>query len=95
MNSTCIRQHINAPRASVYRALLDERAIAKWKVPTGIDQPRHEFDPREGVLFRISLTYGNRIFLWVVKAGVIEERALPLQFKIGDEGIPIGCGAPT
>ncbi len=33
MSSTQISWHINAPRAAVYRALLDARAVAKWKVP--------------------------------------------------------------
>jgi len=36
MNSTQISWHINAPRAAVYRALLDARAVAKWKVPDGM-----------------------------------------------------------
>jgi uncharacterized protein YndB with AHSA1/START domain len=33
MSSTRIRRHVNAPRASVYRALLDARAAATWMVP--------------------------------------------------------------
>lgn len=41
----------------VYRALLDARAIATWKVPTGMTSYVHAFDAREGGLFRISLTY--------------------------------------
>jgi len=57
MNSTRISQHINAPRAVVYRALLDPRAIAKWKVPDGMTCHLHAFDAREGGSFRISLTY--------------------------------------
>ena len=48
---------INAPRATVYRALLDARAIAKWKVPDGMTCHVHAFDAREGGSFRISLTY--------------------------------------
>ncbi len=52
-----IRQHINAPRASVYRALLDPIAIAAWKVPAGMTCRVHAFDAREGGTFRISLTY--------------------------------------
>jgi uncharacterized protein YndB with AHSA1/START domain len=48
---------VNAPRASVYRALLDARAVAKWKVPSGMTSRVHEFDAREGGSFRISLTY--------------------------------------
>lgn len=57
MSSTRIHQHINAPRASVYRALLDPRAVAIWKVPTGMTCHVHAFDAREGGSFRISLTY--------------------------------------
>jgi uncharacterized protein YndB with AHSA1/START domain len=48
---------INACRASVYRALLDARAIAKWKVPDGMTCHVHAFDAREGGSFRISLAY--------------------------------------
>ena len=57
MNSTRIRYHINAPRAVVYRALLDSRAIAKWEVPDGMSCHVHAFNAREGGSFRISLTY--------------------------------------
>lgn len=57
MSSTRISQHIKAPRASVYRALLDPHAVAIWKVPTGMTCHVHAFDAREGGLFRISLTY--------------------------------------
>ena len=48
---------MNAPRAIVYRALLDARAVAKWKVPTGMTSHVHTFDVCEGGSFRISLTY--------------------------------------
>jgi uncharacterized protein YndB with AHSA1/START domain len=48
---------MNAPREVVYRALLDPRAIAQWKVPDGMTCHVHEFDPREGGSIRISLTY--------------------------------------
>ena len=50
-------RHVNAPRANVYRALLDARAVATWKVPTGMTSHIHALDAREGGLFRISLTY--------------------------------------
>lgn len=56
-NSTRISRHINAPRAKVYRALLDARSIATWRVPTGMTSHVHEFDARDGGSFRISLTY--------------------------------------
>jgi uncharacterized protein YndB with AHSA1/START domain len=48
---------VNAPRAIVYRTLLDARAVATWMVPTGMTSHVHAFDAREGGSFRISLTY--------------------------------------
>jgi uncharacterized protein YndB with AHSA1/START domain len=57
LSSTRISRHINAPREAVYRALLDSRAIAKWKVPEGMTCHVHEFDAREGGSIRVSLTY--------------------------------------
>lgn len=47
MSLTRISRHIKAPRATVYRALLDASAVAKWKVPDGITCKAHEFDARE------------------------------------------------
>jgi uncharacterized protein YndB with AHSA1/START domain len=49
--------HVNAPRSSVYRALLDPDAISKWRVPNGMSSHVHEFDAREGGRFRITLSY--------------------------------------
>jgi uncharacterized protein YndB with AHSA1/START domain len=57
VNSTRINRHIHAPRATVYRALLDPRLVAKWMVPTGMTSHVHAFDAREGGTFRISLSY--------------------------------------
>lgn len=57
MSSTRIHRHMNAPRARVYRALLDAPAVVTWMVPTGMTSHVHEFDAREGGSFRISLTY--------------------------------------
>jgi uncharacterized protein YndB with AHSA1/START domain len=57
MSSTRITRRVNAPRAVVYRALLDSRAVATWMVPNGMTSHVHAFDPREGGSFRISLTY--------------------------------------
>ncbi len=48
---------IAAPRAAVYRALIDPAAIARWRVPDGMTSEVHEFDAREGGRFRVSLTY--------------------------------------
>lgn len=57
MSSTRVSRRMNAPRARVYRALLDARAVAQWMVPPGMTSHVHEFDPREGGSIRISLTY--------------------------------------
>lgn len=57
MGTTRIGRHIKVPRASVYRALIDPRAIVAWKVPDGMTCRVHSFDAREGGSFRISLTY--------------------------------------
>ena len=57
MYSTQVSRHVRARRAAVYRALLDAEAIATWRVPDGMSSEVHEFDPREGGRFRISLTY--------------------------------------
>jgi uncharacterized protein YndB with AHSA1/START domain len=48
---------VKAPRAAVYRALLDARAVATWMVPQGMTSHVHVFEPRAGGSFRISLTY--------------------------------------
>jgi uncharacterized protein YndB with AHSA1/START domain len=56
-SSTRISRHVNAPRAQVYRALLDPHALARWRVPNGMTSHVHEFDARVGGSFRISLTY--------------------------------------
>lgn len=57
MGSTRITRLIKAPRAAVYRALIDPRAVAAWKVPTGMTSQVHAFEAREGGAFRVSLTY--------------------------------------
>jgi uncharacterized protein YndB with AHSA1/START domain len=57
MSTTRISQHIRAPRAAVYQALLDPHAIAAWKVPDGMTCRVHELDPRAGGAIRVSLTY--------------------------------------
>jgi uncharacterized protein YndB with AHSA1/START domain len=59
MSSTRITRRVNAPRAAVYRALVDGRAVATWMVPTGMTSHVHAFDAREGGSFRISLTYNE------------------------------------
>lgn len=55
--STRLRQHVKAPRAAVYRALIDAQAVAAWMVPDDMTSHVHLFEPREGGAFRISLSY--------------------------------------
>ncbi len=57
MSSTRITVRVKAPRALVYRALLDARDVERWRVPTGMTSRVHAFDAREGGGFRVSLTY--------------------------------------
>jgi uncharacterized protein YndB with AHSA1/START domain len=57
VTSTRVARRIDAPRADIYRALLDADAIAKWRVPDGMTSDVHEFEAREGGAFRVSLTY--------------------------------------
>ncbi len=52
--------HVAAPRADVYRALLDPAAVAEWRVPEGMTAEVGEFDAREGGTFCVSLTYDAR-----------------------------------
>jgi uncharacterized protein YndB with AHSA1/START domain len=54
--STRVSRHVNAPGSAVYWALLDADAITRWRVPAGMTSQVHEFDPREGGAFRVSLT---------------------------------------
>jgi uncharacterized protein YndB with AHSA1/START domain len=61
VSSTRISCHINAPRASVYRALLDARAIANWKVRDGMTCHVHAFDAREGGSFFVKLVPDERV----------------------------------
>lgn len=59
MSGTRIRRHIRAPRAAVYRTLLDPGAIARWRVPDGMRCEVHEWDARVGGSLRVSLTYDD------------------------------------
>lgn len=57
MTTTRVTRHIRAPRARVYRALLDSESVQQWMVPDGMTSRIHSFEAREGGTFRISLTY--------------------------------------
>ncbi len=57
--TTTVSRHVKAPPAAVYRALVDPDAVAAWRVPEGMTSHVHEFDPREGGRFRVSLVYDD------------------------------------
>ena len=57
MYTTRLSRQMSAPRAAVYQALLDAGAVAAWRVPDGMSSQVHEWEPREGGLFRVSLSY--------------------------------------
>ena len=57
MSTTRVGRRIRAPRAVVYRALVDPELVARWRFPTGMTPRVHEFDARQGGRFRVSLTY--------------------------------------
>ena len=80
MSSTRVSRRVNAPRANVYRALLDARTVATWMVPAGMTSHVHAFDAREGGSFRISLTYDAP----TVRQAVLQARRRGLISK-GDE----------
>jgi uncharacterized protein YndB with AHSA1/START domain len=55
--TTTTHRHISASPARVYRLLTDAAAISRWRVPDGMTGVAHEFEPRVGGRFRVSLTY--------------------------------------
>lgn len=59
VSPTRLSRHIKAPRAAVFSALLDPDSVQQWMVPEGMTSLVHEFEAREGGIFRISLTYQN------------------------------------
>lgn len=48
---------LRAPRAVVYRAIVEPDAVQQWMVPDGMSSHVHLFESRVGGAFRISLTY--------------------------------------
>ena len=59
MYSMRVTGHVKAPRAAVFRALVDPDAIASWRVPDGMRAVVHEFEAIEGGAFRVSLRYSS------------------------------------
>jgi uncharacterized protein YndB with AHSA1/START domain len=58
-SSTCVARVIQAPRTDVYQAFVDRDAVASWLPPENMRGQVHTFEPREGGIFRLSLTYQN------------------------------------
>src|SRR3954470_18843377 len=59
MYTTTVRIVVPVDRATVYGALLDPDAVARWRVPDGMRGEVHELDPRPGGRIRMSLTYDD------------------------------------
>jgi uncharacterized protein YndB with AHSA1/START domain len=55
--TTQMSVRVKSHRAAVYRALLNPEAVMTWMVPEGMRSHVHDFEPVEGGVFRISLTY--------------------------------------
>lgn len=57
MSTTRLSRHFAAPPARVYAALVTAADIRQWMVPDGMTGQVHQFEPRVGGRFRLSLTY--------------------------------------
>lgn len=55
--TTRVTRRIRAPRARVYRALVQADDVVRWRFPAGMTCEVHEFAGVEGGALRISLTY--------------------------------------
>lgn len=55
--TTVVSRVIEVPPGAVYRAFLDREAMAAWLPPGSMSGIVHEFDPREGGAFSMSLVY--------------------------------------
>lgn len=54
-----ISRLVQAPPATVYRALTDADAVARWRAPDDMTATVHEFEPVEGGRIRVSLKYAD------------------------------------
>jgi uncharacterized protein YndB with AHSA1/START domain len=55
--SDTVSRTIMAPPSVLYRACVDADAVASWLPPDGMKGALEVFDPREGGIFRMTLTY--------------------------------------
>lgn len=59
MYSMTVSAVVRADRPTVFRALVDPDAVARWRVPDGMTGEVHELDARVGGRIRMSLTYDD------------------------------------
>lgn len=59
MYTTTVSRVVAADRTTIFRALLDPAAVARWRVPEGMRGQVHELDARVGGSIRMSLTYDD------------------------------------
>ncbi|MDF1603948.1 SRPBCC domain-containing protein [Nocardioides sp. YIM 152315] len=59
MYSMSVSAVVPADASTVYAALLDPDAVARWRVPDGMTGEVHELDARVGGRVRMSLTYDD------------------------------------
>jgi len=52
-----VSRSIAAPRAEVFRALIDPALLVQWRFPDGMRPEVQAFDARAGGRYRMSLTY--------------------------------------
>lgn len=56
---TRVSRHLKARRSDVYKAFVDRDLVASWLAPESMRCIVHEFEPREGGRFRMSMIYQN------------------------------------
>src|SRR5688572_17988588 len=57
--STSVSQLIKAPVHTVFQAFMDGESVAAWLAPGTMKSTVHTFEPKEGGLIHISLSYQN------------------------------------
>jgi uncharacterized protein YndB with AHSA1/START domain len=74
MTSTRTARIIHAPRETIFAALLDPAALETWRVPGDMTAKVHEYDPRTGGGYRMSLFYPETAADNLGKTGGREDR---------------------
>ncbi len=58
---TRVSRHMKARRNDIYKAFVDREMVSSWLAPGSMRCVVHEFEPREGGRFRISLIYQDPV----------------------------------